>query len=163
LKKCYFGKRSVDYLGFVISGEGIRPNPAKVIQVQNLAPPANESEVRTFLGMVGYYARFLPALSEEAIPLYQLLRKSVKFQWTEARQKAFEKIKHMLTTSPVLAHPDFTKPFILHTDASKNALGAVLSQKDDDGMERVICYAGRTTNVHEQNYGSTQLECLAVY
>ena len=69
----------------------------------------------------------------------------------------------MLTISPILAYLDFTKPFILHTDASKNALGAVLSQKDDNGMERVICYTSRTTNWHEQNYDSTQLECLAVY
>ena len=69
----------------------------------------------------------------------------------------------MLTIAPVLAHPDFTKSFILHTDMSKNALGAVLSQIDENGMEKVIQYAGRTTSNHEKNYGVTQLECLAVY
>jgi hypothetical protein len=82
LKKCYFGKRSADYLGFVISGEGIRSNPAKVIQVQKMSPPANLSEVRAFLGMVGYYSKFVPDLSKIALPLYQLMRKDIKFNWT---------------------------------------------------------------------------------
>src|SRR3954465_6131 len=151
LKKCYFGKRSADYLGFVISGEGIRPNSAKVIQVQKMSPPANLSEVRAFLGMVGYYSKFVPDLSKIASPLYQLMRKDVKFNWTVQRQEAFDQIKLMLISAPVLAHPNFDKPFILHTDASKQAIGVVLSQLDDNGMEKVICYGGRVLNQYERN------------
>src|SRR5215204_6039437 len=102
-------------------------------------------------------------MAKIAEPLYQLQRKNVPFIWTKERQQAFDTIKQLLTTTPVLAHPDFTKSFILHTDASINALGAVLAQLDDDGNERVIAYAYQTTNKHERNYTTTHQECLAVY
>jgi len=94
--------------------------------------------------------------------LNKLLRKKFIYQWTEEQQEAFENLKKCLTTAPILAYPNFERPFIVYTDASTAAIGAILSQRDDDKKERVISYASRSLNKHERNYGITELECLAV-
>ena len=121
MKKCYFGRYSAEYLGYLISGEGIRPNPDKVLAVQNLARPTNVSEVRAFNGMVGYYGHFIPQLSKITAPLYQLLRKNIEFKWTSAHQQAFNTLKQKFITSPVLSHPDFDKAFVLHLYAKQKS------------------------------------------
>ena len=97
-----------------------------------------------------------------AAPLNQLMKKETVYQWTTEHQQAFEHLKKRLTEAPILVHPDFNRPFIVFTDASAIGLGAILSQKDNEGRERVIHYASRRTNDAESNYSATNLECLAV-
>lgn len=112
--------------------------------------------------MASYYRKFIPGFSKIAELLNRLLKKRAIYRWTNDQQGAFEKLKGCLTSAPILAYPNFEKPFVVYTDASTVAVGAILSQKDTEGKERVIAYASRSLNVHERNYGITELECLAV-
>ena len=118
--------------------------------------------MRGFLGLASYYQRFIQGFSQYATPLYQLLRKNVVFSWQEPQQQAFQYLKNKLTSAPVLAYPDFDREFIVHTDAFTVGLGAVLSQKDKQGLEHAIAYASRSLNKAERNYTTTEQECLAV-
>jgi hypothetical protein len=118
--------------------------------------------LRGFIALASYYRKFIKGFSTIVKPLNRLLKKNVSHRWTTDQQKAFENLKDCLTSPPILAYPDLDKPYILYTDASTYALGAILSQKIDDKKERVIAYASRTLNKHEQNYSITELECLAV-
>uniref|UniRef100_A0A1X7UNW9 Integrase catalytic domain-containing protein n=1 Tax=Amphimedon queenslandica TaxID=400682 RepID=A0A1X7UNW9_AMPQE len=111
---------------------------------------------------VDYYRKFVPGFARIASPLHQLLKKNVPFQWTGACQSAFQKLKDLLTSPPVLAYPDFSNPFILHTDASGEGLGAVLEQSNENGVCHPVAYASRTVSEHEKNYGITELEALGV-
>ena len=112
--------------------------------------------------MAQYYRTFIKGFADIARPLYDLTRKDEEFEWTEAQQKAFDIIKEKLTEEPILAHPDWDKTFKLYTDASDTGLGAVLTQDDENGKERVIAYEARTLNTNEKNYPTTEKECLAV-
>jgi len=110
------------------------------------------------LGLASYYQKFIEGFGKIAAPLNQLLKKEIEYQWNEDCQQAFEELKQRLTTAPILGHPDFSKPFIVMTDASKNGLGAILTQKDEFNREVVIRYASRATTSTERNYAATQLE-----
>ena len=124
--------------------------------------PTSVKAVQQFLGLASYYQRFVPNFARVANSLYALTRQDVPFQWTQACQHSFERLKDLLTTLPVLAYPDFTKEFVLHTDASGAVIGAVLEQEQDDGLLHPVAYASRTTNRHEKRYGVTELEALGV-
>ena len=160
-QKCQLFKREVDFLGHVINEHGIHTNPQKIECVKTWPTPKNISELRSFLGLCSYYRRFIANYSHVAKPLTRLTEKNQRFSWTSECSEAFDRLKHMLVTAPILAHSDFTKPFILDTDASNHAIGAVLSQKTGN-EERVIAYASRTLSKSERKYCVTRKELLAL-
>ena len=144
--KCHFGQTKVNYLGHVITPEGL---------------PKTVKDVRAFMGLTYYYRKFIKGCAQIASPLHEVTKKGVKFIWTDACQDAFDTLKKALTEAPILAYPDFNLPFILATDASNDAIGMVLGQKQN-GHEVVISYAGRKLNAAERNYSVTEREALAV-
>lgn len=159
--KCQFLKREVKYLGHIVSADGVRPDPEKIECVKNFPEPQSVREVRGFLGLIGYYRRHIPDFAKIAKPLTALTAKRVTFRWTEEEAKAFTRLKEIMVTSPILRHPDFSRPFMLATDASQYAVGAVLSQVFE-GHEHPVAYASRQLNNAEQKYAATERECLAV-
>ena len=165
-KKCSFLKQSVNFLGHVVSAKGIEKDPEKTRVVREWPTPTSVGEVRSFLGLASYYRRYIPGFAAKSEPLRCLLQKNRQFEWTEQQQKAFTEIKECLVNPPVLAYPSFgpeAGEFILDTDAStEKGIGAVLSQKQSDGTERVIAYGSRSLQPPEQNYCATQLEMLAL-
>ncbi|XP_042593640.1 uncharacterized mitochondrial protein AtMg00860-like [Cyprinus carpio] len=146
--KCRLFQKQVKFLGHVVDKAGVHPNPGKTAAVQGWPTPATVREVRAFLGLAGYYRRFIANFSKIAQPLNALLvgipvdKKSGTrlIEWTTTCQSAFETLKSCLTKAPVLAYADFALPFVVYTDASHQGLGAVLSQVQD-GREHVIAYA----------------------
>ena len=118
--------------------------------------------VREFLGLAGYYRRFVPNFAKVAGPLHALTRQDVPFHWTSKCQQSFDKLKELLSEPPVLSYPDFSRSVVLHTDASSHGLGAVLEQKADDGQMHPVAYTSCTLSKHEKNYGITDLEALGV-
>ena len=149
-------------MGYVVSSEGISADPSKVDAVKNFATPVDVRQLRSFLGLASYYRRFIPTFSKVAAPLFALTRKDAIFQWDEKCQESFDHLKSLLIQAPLLVFPDFTKPFVLETDASGQGLGAVLSQQQGSGCVAPIAYASRTLQKHEQNCGATELEALGV-
>lgn len=146
--KCHFGQKEVKYLGHVITTEGIQPDPEKVKVIQEYPAPTSVKEVRAFMGLTNYYRKFVKGFAQVASPLHDLTKKGASFLWTEDCQKAFDTLKKALTEAPILAYPDFTQSFQLATDASNDAKGMVLGQKQN-GREVVIAYAGRKLNPAE--------------
>jgi hypothetical protein len=161
LKKCELAQQQVEYTGHFISGEGISVDPRKVDTIKNWPAPTNVSEVRSFLGLASYYRKFVEKFSAIATPMTALLHKDQKFEWSTEAQKAFDMLKEKLTTTPVLLLPDPTKPFIVTTDASDYAIGAVLSQKQGKG-EQPVAYESRKLSPAEQNYAVHEKELLAI-
>jgi hypothetical protein len=168
INKCHFCKTQLQYLGHVVSKEGIRPDPDKLRAVREYPVPTKLKAVRTFLGLTSYYRRFIKNYATIAEPLIALTRscESKIFQWTEACQNAFELLRQRLVEAPIIAYPRFDQPFILQLDASDVGLSAILVQKliDDDNVtrEHVIGYASRTLSPSERNYTATERECLAI-
>ena len=144
LSKCEFWLDHVVFLGHVVSGRGIEVDPQKVEAVINWKVPTTVTEVRSFLGMAGYYRRFVEGFSIIAGPMTKLLRKNAPFIWSEECQKSFEELKHRLTTAPILTIPTGTGGFVVYSDASQQGLGCVLMQNG-----KVIAYASRQLRVHE--------------
>ena len=160
-KKCTLAAREVSFLGYKVTPDGLEPEPRLMEAISKLPPPINVAEVRSFLGLVGYYRRFVKKFSDKVAPLNALLRREQAWKWTEDCQEAFETLKGEIAARPVSAYPDFSKPFRLYTDASNIGLGAILAQKQQ-GKEKIICCASRTLNNAESNYSTTKKECLAV-
>lgn len=160
-KKCYFGCKEVKYLGHMVSREGIRASKEAIEAVERMAPPEDVKALQRFLGKCGYYRRFVQNFSRIAAPLFRITSKKVEYQWTQECQEAFEKLKGALTKPPVLAHPDYDKPFILDCDGSGVGLGAVLLQKHEDG-EHPIAYASKSLLSHERKWCATELEAAAI-
>jgi len=158
---CYLFERKVAILGHVISEAGVEVQRKKVEVVKKWPQPRNLQDVRSFLGLCGYYRRFIDGFADLAAPLYDLTKKDVRFHWSEPQKAAFENLKERLTSAPVLAMPADDGQYLLDTDASDLGLGAVLSQIQD-GEERVIAYASRTLSKSEKNYETTRKELLAV-
>ena len=127
-----------------------------------ISPPTNLDQVRSFLGLAGYYRRFIPNFSRISSPLVNLTKKGSKFSWTDKQEQSFSKLKKLLCTPPVLSYPQFDKCFILQTDASDMGLGAVLTQYDSSGQEHVISYGSRSLSNREKAYSATEKEALAV-
>jgi len=155
--KCEFWLQEVAFLGHVLSAEGVAVDPAKIEAVKEWEQPRNVTEVRSFLGLVGYYCRFIENFSKIARPMTNLLKKTKEFEWTPECERSFQELKHKLTTTPVLALPDISKDFVVYCDASRQGLGCVLMQ---DG--RVIAYASRQLKEHENRYPTHDLELAAV-
>ena len=171
-EKCQFLQKEVKFLGHVVSGHGVSPDPEKVAAVQEWNTPTTAKQVHSFLGFVGYYRRFIKDFSKIAKPLHELLvgrgRKqrggSLPINWTNECETAFQLLKRELLQAPILAYADFTRPFTLYTDASNQGLGAVLAQ-EQNGQEKVIAYASRSLRPAERNdsnYSSFKLELLAM-
>ena len=161
-KKCFFLKKEVLYLGHVVSREGIATDPAKISKVAHWPEPTTTKEVQKFLGFASYYRRFIQGFAHMARPLHRLTEQNYHFKWTTECRQAFEELKAKFTTAPVLAYPDYSRPFILDTDASDSGIGAVLSQYDDNGQECVVAYASRMLSKAERRYCVTLRELLAV-
>jgi hypothetical protein len=155
--KCEFWLDTVKFLGHTISKDGISVDPSNVQEVMDWKPPTSVHQIRSFLGLAGYYRRFIPDFSRIAKPMTELLKKGVKFSWNEKREEAFHTLRAHLTTALVLAQPDPSRPFDVYCDASGTGLGCVLMQNN-----RVIAYASRALRTHEQNYPTHDLELAAV-
>lgn len=159
-KKCAFLKQKVKYLGYVISAEGIATDPEKVSAVATWPCPKSKKQVRSFLGFCSYYRKFIKGFSLIAKPLFGLTEEGRKFQWTTECQTAFDRLKEIFISPPVLSFPFGTGEFILDTDASNHGIGAVLSQVQD-GEEKIIAYFSRVFSKQERNYCITRRELLA--
>ena len=169
--KCFLFREEIEYLGHVVSGKGISTKPKKVEAVTKWPTPKAVYDVRSFLGFVGYYRRFIKNFSKISKPIREVITglenqskrtaKKTLIEWTEAANSAFETLKELCTSTPILAYPDYQLPFILHTDSSSEGLGAVLYQKQE-GKLRVIAYASRSVSKTEANYPAHKLEFLAL-
>ena len=155
--KCHFWRKEVRFLGHVVSKEGIAVDPAKVVAIQDWKVPKNATEVRSFLGLAGYYRKFIKDFAKISAPLTRLTKKNLVFTWDKDCDDAFQRLKRALTSAPVLVLPDGNKPFTIYTDACGTGLGAVLMQEG-----RVIAYGGRQLRVHEKNYPTHDLEPAAI-
>ena len=131
------------FLGFVISADGIGPDPAKLNKLRNFPVPTSARAVRAFLGLGSYYRRFIKDFGKVSAPLAELQKDDVAWRWTEVEANAFQAIRQCLTDIATQAHPDFTKPFILDCDASAVGIGFVLSQIDEKGRERIVMVDSR--------------------
>ena len=159
--KCVLFQKSVKFLGHIVSEEGIHTDPEKVKAVQDWPVPRNVKEVKSFLGLCSYYRKFVQGFADIARPMHHACKKGTKFTWTETCQQSFDKLKQALTSPPILIYPIPGKQFILDTDASNFAVGAVLSQ-EVDGKEHVIAYMSKALHKHEISYCTTRKELLAV-
>lgn len=160
-KKCHFAQDHVVFLGHVVSRDGLRPDPRNTEKVMTWPTPTTVSEVRAFVGLCSYYRRFVQNFSQHAAPLNHLASKNVPFKWTSECEAAFAFLKRCLTCSPIVALPDFSHPFRIYTDASKDAVGAVLAQ-DRAGMERVVAYASRALTHTQKQWSTFDRELWAV-
>ena len=161
LSKCSFGLPETDYLGHTLGADGIRMNAAKVRAVTEWPQPTNVSEVRGFLGLAGYYRRFIQHFAAKAAPLTQLTRKSQRWQWTTQHDAAFHSLKTAMTSAPVLITADPSLPYQLYTDASQEGTGAVLLQDQGRGLQPVA-YHSKALTAAERNYPVHEQEMLAI-
>ena len=161
IQKCVFGCSSMKYLGHIVGNNGLRTDPEKVQGIFDYPIPTNVKQLERFLGMVTWYGKFIPHLASIAAPLNQLRHKTAKWEWTDECTASFSQMKSILASEPVLVYPDLSRSFVIHTDASNTGLGAVLLQ-EIDGELHTIAYASRSLDVCEQNYSTTERECLAV-
>ena len=155
-------QKEVKYLGHIISESGVKTNDDKIAAINNIKSPTSVAEVRSVLGLTGYYRRFYPDYAAIVQPMTQLLKKKYKFNWNTKCEEALNTIKTVLTQSSTLAYPDFDKEFILDTDCSGTAMGAVLSQISDQGEERPIAYFSKALKNSEKNYPITKQEMCAL-
>jgi thymidylate kinase len=162
-KKCSLFKQEVTFLGFVIDSTGLHPDPRLLTAIENRLPPRNPKEIASFLGLTGYFRRFVQGYAKIAEPLTRLLRKTEPWTWDEEQQQAFETLKQNLISYPVLRRIDFSLPFRVYTDASTKAVGAILCQHDAaTGLEYVCAYHSKKLTPAERNWGISELECYAV-
>jgi hypothetical protein len=155
--KCEFWLTEVAFLGHVIYAGGVSVDPGKVNDVLNWMPPTTASEIRSFLGLVGYYRRFIKDFSKIAKPVTKLLEKNKAFEWTTECQASFEELRKRLTSAPVLVLLDLTKKFDIYCDASSQGLGCVLMQEG-----QVVCYASHQLRKHDKNYPTHDLKLATV-
>ena len=160
-KKCSFLEKEVEFLGHIIDAQGCRVDPKKIEAVKNWPDLQSQEEVQRFLGFCNFYRDYVESYSHKASPLTDLTGKKSVFKWTEKEKLAFEKLKQALVTTPVLLHPDPSKPFHISTDASDLAIGAVLQQDQGRGLQPV-CYFSRKLNQAQRNYSTYEKEALAI-
>lgn len=160
-EKSRFCMRRLAYLGHVIGGGKIAPNPDGITPILNYPIPKCVKDIRRLLGMAGWYRRFIPNFATISAPLSELLKKGKKFEWTPEAEKSFQNIKAILVTEPVLANPDYGKPFVIQTDASDCGIGGVLVQGEGEN-EKAIAYYSQKLSATQRKYQTTERECLAV-
>ena len=168
--KCNFLKKHVQYLGHLISGEGIEPLPEKLESLRDMPQPKNPTEIKQFLGLAGYYRKFVPRFADIARPLNALTKKDVPFEWTPICEASFKLLKESLMSGPILKYPDPNKPYSLYTDASKYAWACVLTQPyeyEDKGkiftISHPITYASGLMKGSQQNWAALTKEAFAIY
>ena len=157
MSKCEFWLTEVSFLGHIVSEEGIRVDPRKIKVILEWKPPRSVTEVRSFLGLAGYYRRFVKGFSITMARMTRLLQKNVRFEWSEKCQISFEKLKAFLTEVPVLTQSTFGKEYVIFSNASLNGHGCVLMQEG-----KVVAYASRQLKPYEQNYPTYDLELAAI-
>ncbi|WZZ88744.1 hypothetical protein YC2023_117323 [Brassica napus] len=157
LSKCSFWQKSIGFLGHVVSDKGVSVDQDKIKCIQEWPQPKNATEVRSFLGLAGYYRKYVKGFSSIAQPMTKLTGKDMRFTWSEECEKSFAALKNMLTNAPVLVLPKTDQPYVVYTDASITGLGCVLTQQG-----KVIAYASRQLRKHEGNYPTHDLEMAAV-
>ena len=172
MKKCEFFKNKINYLGHIVSNKGVAPDDRKVKSIIEYPEPTNQKELLSFLGLASYYRKFIRAFAEKAHPLTSLTRKNSMWNWGDLERDAFNCIKDCLMTKPILSYPDFTRDFIIHTDASGFGIGAVLAQMQSlphsvdlersDDQEVVIAYASKHLNDRESKWSTTEKEAYAI-
>uniref|UniRef100_H3ACW4 Gypsy retrotransposon integrase-like protein 1 n=1 Tax=Latimeria chalumnae TaxID=7897 RepID=H3ACW4_LATCH len=162
LAKCQFCRKELTFLGHAVTPDSIKPDPNKIQAVTDFPEPENVKQICQFLGLSGYYRKFVRGYAMTADPLIALTRRDAPFVWDEHCSTAFQQLKESLTSTPVLTLPDFRKPFTVHTNASDTGLGAVLMQQEAKGHETVIAYASQILHPTERSYSTTEKECLAV-
>lgn len=162
VEKSRFFMRSLKYLGYIVSKEGIRPDPEKISAIAEYPVPKTVKDIRRILGLAGWYRRFIPNFASVTAPISNMLKKGqTKVEWSTQAQEALNKIKEILTSSPVLANPNYDAPFIIQTDASDVGMGAILVQGEGDD-EKVIAYWSQKLSAAQSKYQTTERECLAV-
>jgi len=162
LKKSGFGQATIEYLGHVVGQGRVRPVEAKVEAIQNLPSPKNRREVQRYLGMVGYYRKFCKNFADIVLPLTDLTKQNMPFVWSEDCQRAFDSIKAIMSSHPVLMSPNFDLKFSLAVDSSDRAAGAVLLQSDSQGIDHPVCYFSKKYDKHQQRYATVEKEALAL-
>ncbi len=162
LAKCEFCHATVKYLGKEVGQGTVRPIEAKVSAIVDFPVSQTKRELRRFLGMAGYYRSFCINFSDVVKPLTDNLRKAVPFVWSPQCQVAFDSLKNLLCSAPILATPDFSKPFKLEVDASGTGAGAVLLQEDENGIDHPLCFFSKKLNRHQCNYSTIEKEALAL-
>jgi transposase InsO family protein len=162
MSKCKWARREVEFLGFRVGRDGVKPMEDKVKAVMDFPAPRTLTQLRSFLSLASYYRRFIEGFSTIAGPLNELLQKKTVWRWGREQREAFMALKKALCTEPVLAYPDFNLPFVLYTDASNYGIGAILAQEHPDGTIRVVSYASRSLHNAEKQYAPTHKEALAV-
>ena len=162
--KCHFAMKECTYLGHIVGNGQVRPEIGKLTAVEDFPVPKTKKEVRTFLGLTGYYRKFVPCYASLAAPLTELTRSNAPtiVKWTTSCNTAFMDLKRLLCSSPVLQCPDFSRPFILQTDASDWGVGGVLSQLDQEGLDHPVAYFSRKLLPRERRYATVEKECLAI-
>ena len=160
--KCTFLMPQVEYLGHTIDQHGLHPTKEKVKTIREASQPCNVNELRSFIGIITYYGKFMPNLSTKLAPLYGLLQKEAKWQWGSKQAKAFQDAKNALQDDTLLVHYDSSKQLVLACDASLYGVGVVLSYIMEDGGELPVAYASRTVTTAKKNYSQLEKEVLAV-
>ena len=158
-RKCALAQIEIDFLGFVVSDEGVKTDPKKVKEVLEWPTPKNVKELESFVGLASYYRRFVKDFAKVARPLNEL--RSGAWCWGEGQRKAFQQLKQLLCSAPILAYANFSLPFELHIDASGTGLGVVLCQKQQEEL-KVIAYASRSLSRAERRYPAHKREFLAL-
>lgn len=161
-EKCEFLREELTFLGHTINANGISANKDRIEAIEQIPYPTNEKEVRSFVGLMSYYRRFIKNFATIASPLYALLKKDAEFKFGDPERKAVEDLKSNLKSSSMMSYPRPNQPFMISTDASSTGIGAVLSQEDESGEEKPIAFASRILSKAERNYATVERECLAI-
>jgi hypothetical protein len=162
LPKCEFGQSQIIYLGHTVGQGKIMPNEVNIKAIANFPRPKNKRDIKRFLGMAGFYRKFVENFSIIAEPLTRLLQKDQRMTWSNDCENAFDKIKAILQSYPVLKAPEFDRPFCITTDASDVGAGSVLLQTCESGIEKPVAYFSKKFNRCQKNYSTIEKECLAL-
>lgn len=160
--KCVIANAQVIYLGHVVGSGSITPIEAKVEAILNFPNPTDKKQLRQFLGVIGYYRRYIPNMSQICAPLTNMLKKDSKFVWNNAEKDAFLHLKSVLASKPVLSPPDFSRQFIIYVDASQDAIGGILGQLNHLGEFKPVCYLSKRLNSHQTRYSTIEKELFAL-
>ena len=161
VKKCTFCAPQVKYLGHVHSKDGLRPDESKVSAVRNFPIPQDLTQLRYFLGLIGYYRRFIKDFSMHAEHLYRLSKKNIPFAWSNEQEQAFNYMKKTLISFPIIQFPDFSMPFYIRSDASDKGFGAILEQIHN-GTEVVVAYASKAITSSQSNWSTIEKDTFAI-